>query len=211
MNISEIRKEYKLKELNESDADKDPVKQFRTWWTEAVDSSIEEVNAMTLATADEKGIPSARVVLLKGFDESGFVFFTNYNSSKASDLEVNPNAALVFFWKELERQVRITGKVKKISPAESNIYFQSRPIGSKIGAWASPQSSVILSREEIGRNVREFELMFADGNVSCPPFWGGYVLKPAQFEFWQGRPDRLHDRIRYRLENDSWIKERLAP
>lgn len=209
--ISAIRKEYKLKALDESDVHTDPVTQFRVWWTEAIDSSIEEVNAMTLATADSTGKPSARIVLLKGYDEKGFIFFTNYQSHKAADLEKNPQASLVFFWKELERQVRVEGVTEKISAADSDAYFQSRPQGSKIGAWASPQSSVIKSREVIEKKAAEFEKQFAGTPVTCPPFWGGYILKPKLIEFWQGRPGRLHDRIQYTLRENTWEIGRLAP
>lgn len=209
--ISAIRKEYKLKALDESDVHADPVTQFRLWWTEAIDSSIEEVNAMTLATADENGKPSARILLLKGYDEKGFIFFTNYQSHKATDLETNPQASLVFFWKELERQVRVEGVTEKISAADSDAYFQSRPQGSKIGAWASPQSRVIKSREVIEKKAAEIEEQFAGSAVTCPPFWGGYILKPKIIEFWQGRPNRLHDRIQYTLREKTWEIGRLAP
>lgn len=209
--ISSIRKEYKFRSLNENEVDADPVAQFRKWWTEALDSKIEEVNAMTLATADRTGKPSARIVLLKGFDGNGFTFFTNYTSYKGRDLEVNPHASLVFFWKELERQIRIQGTVEKLSPEENNIYFQSRPIGSRLGAWASPQTSVIESREVIERKVSDLENKFKEADIPCPPFWGGYMVKPTIIEFWQGRPNRLHDRIQYSLRKSSWVIERLAP
>jgi pyridoxamine 5'-phosphate oxidase len=210
--IAAIRKEYKLRSLDEHEVDADPFTQFRLWWTEAIDSKIEEVNAMTLATANEKGRPSARIVLLKGFDDNGFVFFTNYQSHKAADLEKNPQASLVFFWKELERQVRIEGTAEKIAAAENDAYFQSRPLGSRIGAWASPQSEVIESREIIEKKVAAIEKELSGSAISCPPFWGGYVLRPALVEFWQGRPNRLHDRVRYmRNGTDSWKIERLAP
>lgn len=211
IDISDIRKEYRLKSLDESAVDTDPVKQFRLWWTEAINSCIEEVNAMTLATADEKGKPSARIVLLKGYDEKGFIFFTNYHSKKATDLEKNPHASLVFFWKELERQVRIEGVTEKISAADSDAYFQSRPQGSKISAWASPQSHVIKSREEIEKKAEDVKKEFSQTIVTCPPFWGGYKLKPELLEFWQGRPDRLHDRIVYKLKEYAWEIIRLAP
>ena len=209
--ISSIRKEYKLQSLNEQEVDADPVVQFRSWWTEAIDSKIEEVNAMTLATADESGKPSARIVLLKGFDGNGFTFFTNYTSHKAKDLETNPYASLVFFWKELERQIRIVGSVEKLTAEENNNYFQSRPVGSRLGAWASPQTTVIESREIIEQRVSELQAQFSEGEIPCPPFWGGYVVKPTIIEFWQGRPSRLHDRIQYSLNKNSWIIERLAP
>lgn len=210
--IADIRTEYKKQTLLESDVQANPVNQFEKWWGDALNSEIEEANAMTLATASGQGMPSARIVLLKGFSESGFVFFTNYQSHKGKELEENPNACLVFFWKELERQVRITGPVEKISAVESDEYFLSRPEASRIGAWASPQSSVIKAREVIDENSLAFVNRFAGGNIPRPPHWGGYIVKPLVFEFWQGRPSRLHDRIRYTLtENKSWMIERLAP
>lgn len=210
--IADIRKEYKQLSLNKEDVTAAPVDQFARWWTDATNSDIDEINAMTLATADAKGHPSARIVLLKGFDENGFVFFTNYNSHKGSDMEVNPFVSLVFFWKELERQVRIEGRVSKVSPEESDAYFNSRPEGSRIGAWASPQSSVIPSREVIEENVKGLEQKFAHTTIERPPHWGGYIVRPEIVEFWQGRPSRLHDRIRYsRVETGGWKIERLAP
>lgn len=209
--ISAIRKDYQLKSLDEKDIDKDPLVQFRIWWTEALLSNIDELNAMTLATADDKGKPSARIVLLKGFDEKGFVFFSNYQSKKAEDINKNPQACLVFFWKELERQVRVEGIIEKTSAEESDAYFQSRPHGSKVGAWASPQSRVIASRQIIENKAMEVEKKFEGNPVICPPFWGGYLLKPQIVEFWQGRPDRLHDRIQYSCKKDIWEMVRLAP
>jgi len=209
--IADIRKEYQMKSLFEKDVDTDPFRQFNKWWDDAVASELDEVNAMTLATASAKGIPSARIVLLKSVSEEGFVFFTNYNSHKGNDLDENPNACLVFFWKELERQVRISGTVKKISAAASDEYFNSRPEGSRIGAWASPQSKVITSREVVEENNVKYQQQFADGNIARPPHWGGYTVLPGVIEFWQGRPNRLHDRIRYSLKEGSWIIERLAP
>jgi pyridoxamine 5'-phosphate oxidase len=210
--IADIRKDYASRELIESSAAADPMQQFRQWWNEAVESAIEEVNAMTLATASADGMPSARIVLLKGFDEKGFVFFTNYASFKGMQLEENPRACLVFFWKELERQVRITGVVEKIAPEESDAYFQSRPEASRIGAWTSPQSQVIPGR---GWLEQEFERQTAEksGNgFGRPPHWGGYIVRPIIIEFWQGRPGRLHDRLQYTLEGDgTWKRERLAP
>jgi pyridoxamine 5'-phosphate oxidase len=211
-NIAGIRKEYILQTLLETDVATDPFVQFTRWWGDALKSEIDEVNAMTLATADVHAMPSARIVLLKEFSEKGFVFFTNYGSDKGRELEENPNACLVFFWKELERQVRISGPVKKVSAAESDEYFASRPEGSRIGAWASPQSSVIDSREIIEQRSAEYQQRFADGNITRPPHWGGYIVIPAVIEFWQGRPNRLHDRIRYRLQEEgAWKIERLAP
>lgn len=209
--IADIRKEYKQLSLGENDVATTPVEQFSKWWTDAINSNIDEVNAMTLATVNAQGHPSARIVLLKGFDENGFVFFTNYNSHKGSDMEVNPFASLVFFWKELERQVRVEGRVSKVSPEESDAYFNSRPEGSRIGAWASPQSSVISSRELIEENVKELEQRFANTTIERPPHWGGYIVKPEIVEFWQGRPSRLHDRIRYSRTGEDWKIERLAP
>lgn len=210
--IADIRKEYKLQTLNKMDVDENPINQFGKWWAEAMQSNIDEVNAMTLATADLDGKPSARIVLLKGFDEKGFVFFSNYQSHKAKDMESNARVSLLFFWKELERQIRIEGTVSKISGAESDAYFKSRPQGSKIGAWASPQSRVISSRKIIEANVSEVEENFAGNEIERPPHWGGYVVKPALIEFWQGRASRLHDRIQYTIqEGANWKIERLAP
>lgn len=210
--IAAIRKEYKIQSLDEKDVHKDPIRQFEKWWNDVLGSTIEEVNAMTLATATRNGKPSARIVLLKGFTNDGFIFFTNYESHKGLDLLENPEASLVFFWKELERQVRIDGLTEKISKGESDAYFNSRPEGSKVGAWASPQSKVISSRKIIEENVSATEKKFAGTEIQRPPHWGGYIVKPAVIEFWQGRPNRLHDRIQYtKLENAAWKIERLAP
>jgi pyridoxamine 5'-phosphate oxidase len=210
-NISAIRKEYMLRSLSENEVKQDPFSQFIMWWEEAINSNIDEVNAMTLATVNENGLPTARIVLLKGYNENGFVFYTNYESNKGKALSVNPHAATVFFWKELERQIRIEGSVEKISEAESEAYFASRPLESKIGAWSSPQSKVITSREVLESNFKKYEFEFADHKISKPPFWGGYILKPIKMEFWQGRPGRLHDRIEYNREGERWNIVRLAP
>jgi pyridoxamine 5'-phosphate oxidase len=209
-NIADIRKDYKLQTLNESDVAPSPFTQFGAWWQEAIASQIEEVNAMTLATCTLNGKPSARTVLLKGYDDNGFTFFTNYNSHKGQELAANPNAALVFFWKELERQIRIEGTVQKTSDEVSNEYFNSRPAGSKLGAWSSPQSSIIPNRQVLEANEQKFKEEFGD-TIPRPPHWGGFVVKPSLFEFWQGRSSRLHDRLQYTLQNQVWVVERLAP
>jgi len=209
--IADIRKDYRQHSLSESDVDPNPFRQFDTWWQEAVNSEIDEVNAMTLATASADGIPSARIVLLKSYDERGFVFFTNYNSYKGKQLEENPRACLVLFWKELERQVRITGLVEKVSAQESDAYFHSRPEGSRIGAWASPQSSVIANRQWLEQQQELYVQEFSTKPLFRPPHWGGYRVKPVTIEFWQGRADRLHDRLQYSLQDQGWKIERLAP
>jgi len=210
--IADIRKEYSLHKLNEETAAKDAMQQFDQWWQDAVNSGIDEVNAMTLATASSDGLPAARIVLLKGFDAPGFRFFTNYESFKGKQLLENPRACLVFFWKELQRQVRVTGLVGKLSKEESAAYFNTRPAGSRIGAWASPQSEVIESSEWLAMRASEMETRFAETGIPAPPHWGGYLVRPVTIEFWQGRPNRLHDRLLYSLqENGHWIIERLAP
>jgi len=210
--IAEIRKDYSSKSLLEGDVAADPIKQFETWWNEALNAKIDEANAMTLATASSDGFPSARIVLLKGFTDSGFMFFTNYKSFKGTQLEENPKACLVFFWKELERQVRITGVVQKASNGASDAYFKSRPFESQVGAWVSPQSQVIESREWLRLN---YDKLFSENDkrdLQRPAHWGGYLVKPVIIEFWQGRPGRLHDRIQYTLEESGdWKIERLAP
>ena len=210
--IADIRKEYKLKTLNETGAETNAITQFDKWWQEALNSNIDEVNAMTVATATTDGKPSARIVLLKGFDENGFVFFTNYYSHKGKELALNPNACIVFYWKELERQVRIEGTIEKASSHESDTYFLLRPAGSQIGAWSSPQSSVIADRSIIEENEKMYTGQFENEPMKRPQHWGGYRLKPQLIEFWQGRPSRLHDRLQYTLQaNNSWKIERLAP
>jgi pyridoxamine 5'-phosphate oxidase len=212
LSIADIRKDYRLRSLSEDDADANPFRQFDTWWQEAVNSEIDEVNAMTLATASADGIPSARIVLLKSYDERGFVFFTNYNSYKGKHMDENPRACLVFFWKELERQVRITGLVEKVNEAESDEYFNSRPEGSRIGAWASPQSAVITDRQWLEQQQHQYAKEFLSKPMVRPTHWGGYRVKPITIEFWQGRPSRLHDRLQYTMqENGNWLIERLAP
>lgn len=212
MSIADIRKDYKKAFLSEKDVHSSPIAQFDQWWNDAVNAEIEEVNAMTLATVAADGRPSARIVLLKGFDQSGFVFFTNYLSRKGNELNEHPAVSLLFFWKELERQVRIEGKAVKVPPAESDEYFLSRPLESQIGAWASPQSQTITSREVLEENMQKMREHFEQLPMKRPPHWGGYCVVPDCIEFWQGRPGRLHDRILYSLEaNGSWKLERLAP
>ena len=210
--IADLRREYKSRALVESEASDDPFRQFAQWFDEAVQASLVEVNAMTLATSSPAGEPAARIVLLKGFDDRGFVFFTNYESAKGRDLESNPRASLLFFWSELERQVRITGAVSRVSTEESTAYFHSRPFDSQVGAWASPQSRVLPNRESL--EARQAELLDAhDGKVvPLPPYWGGYRVVPERIEFWQGRQSRLHDRLLYTKRDDgTWSRARLAP
>ena len=210
--LAGIRTEYRLQSLFEKDMEADPIMQFEKWWKEARVSDIEEVNAMTLATCTPEGRPSARIVLLKEIKKEGFVFFTNYNSSKGKQVEENPFVSLVFFWKELERQIRIEGQIKKISALESDEYFATRPLESRIGAWSSPQSEVIESREVLEKKVAEYTQKFVSQDIPRPPDWGGYLVIPHLVEFWQGRPGRLHDRLQYTVnENASWKIERLAP
>lgn len=210
--IADIRREYILQSLTELDTSDNPFDQFTKWWQEASNSQIDEVNAMTLATATKEGIPTARVVLLKGYDYDGFIFFTNYNSRKGRDIADNPHVSLNFFWKELERQIRIDGLIEKIAPEESDVYFASRPAGSRLGAWSSPQSTVIENRKIIEDNFLKFEEKFGTVHIPRPDNWGGYLVKPTHMEFWQGRSSRLHDRIQYSLqENKDWKRERLAP
>lgn len=209
-NISAIRTDYHKQSLDEKDACKLPQDQFKKWFDEAAAAKVIEVNAMTLATADSNGLPSARIVLLKGLEEKGLVFYTNYDSKKGSDISENPNVALVFFWRELERQVRVRGVVEKLSAEESDEYFNSRPFESKIGAMASPQSKII-KKEDLETGFNSLLKSNLGKEVVRPKNWGGYVVKPVEWEFWQGRPGRLHDRLRYSFEDSIWKMERLAP
>jgi pyridoxamine 5'-phosphate oxidase len=212
MNIADLRQNYTRAGLIEADAEIDPFQQFQTWFQAALSAQLLEPNAMTLATTTAKGLPSARIVLLKDFDVRGFVFYTNYESLKAQQLSENPHAALVFWWGELERQIRIEGRVEKVSPDESDRYFHSRPIGSQIGAWASNQGQVVASRDILENKQSELEKEYQNKEIPRPSHWGGFRVVPLVIEFWQGRPSRLHDRLRYSLQADgSWLRERLAP
>ncbi len=206
-----LRREYRIGALTEATAADDPIEQFRRWFHDASAAGLCDPNAMTLATATRDGRPSARLVLLKHFDADGFVFYTSYSSRKSDELAANPRAALVFWWAELERQVRIEGCVTRVTPAESDAYFASRPLGARLGACASPQSRVIASRAELEDRVRQVEARFPGGLMPRPPDWGGFRLRAECIEFWQGRENRLHDRLRYRLEPAGWTRERLAP
>jgi pyridoxamine 5'-phosphate oxidase len=210
MNIADLRKSYEKAELSESASHADPLQQFDQWFQEALKSELPEPNAMTVATVDSHARPSTRVVLIKGYDARGIVWYTNYASRKGLELAGNPYAALQFHWVELERVVRIEGLVEKVSDEESDAYFNSRPLDSRIGAWASPQSQVIDSRTVLVANAAKYGAQFLL-QPPRPPHWGGYRLKPDSWEFWQGRKSRLHDRLRYRLEGEQWVRERLAP
>jgi len=208
--LADLRKSYERAELDESASAADPLQQFGSWLQQAIDAELPEPNAMTLATVGSEGRPSTRVVLIKGFDARGIVWYTNYESRKGRELAGNPFAALQFHWVELERVVRIEGRVEKVDAAESDAYFRSRPLDSRIGAWASPQSEVIASRAVLVANAAKYSAQFLL-NPPRPPHWGGYRLVPDSFQFWQGRRSRLHDRLRYRLDGGAWIRERLAP
>ncbi|MGF7077868.1 pyridoxamine 5'-phosphate oxidase [Mucilaginibacter sp. UYCu711] len=210
--LQNLRQDYSAATLSETSINVNPIKQFDIWFNETVAAEIPEPNAMTLATATPDGRPSARIVLLKGFDMNGFAFYTNYLSRKGKELTKNPNAAIVFFWGELERQVRIEGTIEKLSKEQSEKYFQSRPKLSQIGALASPQSQEVPNREQLEAKMSQLEAEYGDNEIPKPSFWGGYILKPRLIEFWQGRPSRLHDRIAYKkIDNKNWKKVRLAP
>jgi pyridoxamine 5'-phosphate oxidase len=210
--IAQLRKDYTLHTLSEDDVASSPIIQFENWWSDAEKSQIIEMNAMTLATTGSDGFADARTVLLKAFDEKGFVFFTNYNSAKSKQLDINSGCCLLFHWKELERQVRINGVAEKISMKESIDYFDSRPDGSKIGAWASPQSMVVAGKAWLKETFNYYSERFKHGKIPKPPHWGGYRVKPIKVEFWQGRPSRMHDRILYtEIAPGNWKIERLAP
>jgi pyridoxamine 5'-phosphate oxidase len=209
--INTLRHDFSKQTLDESDVNKSPFLQFEKWFKEAVDAHVNEPNAMTVATASTSGMPAARILLLRNFNENGFVFYSNYVSRKGEEIAANPQCALLFFWPELERQVRIEGVLEKQTAEESDIYFNTRPRTSKLGAWTSPQSKVVANRKALDDAYEEMSKQNPTDNVPRPPHWGGYVLKPSSIEFWQGRPSRMHDRILYTLADSNWKIERLAP
>lgn len=211
INIEDIRTDYRLAELHEDQVNQDPIKQFKLWFGEALKARVIEVNAMTLSTIDVTGNPSARIVLLKDIEQDGFVFYTNYESDKGKEIALHPVVSLVFFWPDLQRQVRIKGKVEKVSEQIAEDYFHTRPTGSQLGAWASPQSNVIANRAVLEKNLAAIMDEYKDQEIPKPPHWGGYLVIPTSLEFWQGRASRLHDRILYTRGNDKWNIERLAP
>lgn len=211
LNIADIRTDYRLAALDETTVGVDPILFFRRWFSEAEAAQITEVNAMTLATVDSRNLPHARIVLLKGLEEQGFIFFTNYDSNKGKEILAHPNAALVFFWKELERQVRVEGVIEKIPASESDAYFHSRPRSSRLGAYASPQSREISDRSILDTNYAKYEQEFSEVEMPRPEHWGGYRVVPSRIEFWQGRSSRMHDRILFTQQGGTWTRSRLAP
>lgn len=211
INIEAIRTDYRLATLHKEEVDADPIIQFRTWFEQAVRAKVIEVNAMTLATVDQEGRPTARIVLLKDIEDDGFVFYTNYQSNKGLHIAANPHVSLVFFWADLQRQVRIDGEAIKVREQISVDYFHSRPLGSQLGAWASPQSRVITDRSILNENLKVVTEQYKKKSIPKPPHWGGYMVEPYAIEFWQGRTNRLHDRILYRKEGNEWTINRLAP